>query len=66
MAGAAARREKAKENQNNLRSTAFIAEFRKSNISLAQIAEQLNKNGFRISTDKIFRRKTVQRVINNL
>ncbi|MFD2937814.1 recombinase family protein [Spirosoma flavum] len=62
-AGGAARREKAKENQNNQRAAAFIIQCRKSNMSLSQIAEQLNNSGFRTSTGKMFQKKTVSRIL---
>jgi DNA invertase Pin-like site-specific DNA recombinase len=65
-AGGSARSNKAKLNQNNQRAIAFIAECRKNQLSLSLIAQQLNKNGFRTSTGKMFQKGSISRILSSL
>jgi len=64
-AGGVARSDKAKANQNNQRATALIRVCREKGMSLAKIAEHLNKNGFHTSTGQKFHKSTVSRVLVN-
>ena len=63
--GGLMRSEKAKRNQNNQRAAALVRICREKNMSLSQIAEHLNNNGFRTATGKMFIKKTVSRIVAN-
>lgn len=64
-AGGVARSQKAKANQNNQRASALIQVCREKGMSLAQITEHLNNNGFHTSTGQKFHKSTVSRVLVN-
>jgi DNA invertase Pin-like site-specific DNA recombinase len=63
-AGGAARSDKAKANQNNLRSNALIKICHEKQMSLSQIANHLNNNGFLTSKGKRFDKASVHRRIH--
>lgn len=62
-AGGAARKVKAKLNRNNQRATALIYICREKGMSLAQIAEHLNSNGFCTSMGKQFYKGSISRIL---
>jgi len=55
--------QKAKANQNNQRAAALIKVCRESGMSLSQIAEHLNNNGFTTSTGRKFQKTSISRMI---
>lgn len=63
QAAAASLTQKAKANQNNQRAAALIKVCRESGMSLSQIAEHLNNNGFTTSTGRKFQKTTIFRVL---
>lgn len=65
-AGTLARSYKAQSNQNNQRAKAFVHICRQKGMSLAEIAEQLNSNGFSTATGKKFKKMTVSRILSGL
>ncbi|RAJ89911.1 DNA invertase Pin-like site-specific DNA recombinase [Larkinella arboricola] len=65
-AGGAARSSKAKVNQNNQRAKALIRVCREKGMSLAQIAEHLNINGFTTSTGKPFHKVGIGRQVKSI
>lgn len=64
-AGGAARRNKAKTNQNNQRAIALIRICREKGMSLAEIANHLNSNGFATATGKSFSKATIVRCLKS-
>ena len=55
-------REKARLNSNNKRATELIVLYKDKGLTLQAIADNLNINGFRTSTGKLFQRATVKRL----
>lgn len=55
--------QKAKANQNNQRAAALIKVCREKGMSLSQIVEHLNNNGFTTSTGRKFQKTTISRMI---
>ena len=56
--------QKAKANQNNQRAAALIKVCHESGMSLNQIAEHLNNNGFSTSMGRKFQKTTVSRILS--
>ena len=59
------RKQKANENENNIKAFGFIQSLKTQNLSLQQIANKLNEFGFKTSKGKEFHKVTVQRLYNN-
>ena len=57
-----ANKDKALLNVNNMRATALIKEMRSQNLTYQDIAKTLNKNGFKTSQGKEFKKTTVLRL----
>lgn len=55
-------RQKARFNTNNKRAMELIALYKDKELTLQEIADKLNINGFRTSTGKLFQRTTVKRL----
>jgi len=55
-------RSKAKNNDNNRRATMLICEYKKQGMTLQEIADKLNNNGFKSSKGKPFHKTTVMRI----
>ena len=55
-------REKARNNRNNKRATELILLYKDKGLSLQQIADKLNANGFRTAAGKVFHRTSVKRL----
>ncbi len=55
-------KQKALLNNNNLRATQLIVLYKEKGLTLQQIADKLNQNGFRTAQDKYFVRTSVKRL----
>lgn len=58
------RKQKANENENNIKAFGFIQSLKTQNLSLSQIAAKLNEFGFKTSSGKEFHKTSVLRVFN--
>ncbi len=55
-------RDKARNNRNNKRATELILLYKDKGLSLQQIADKLNTNGFQTAAGKVFHRTSVKRL----
>lgn len=55
-------RQKARLNSNNRRATELIVLYKDKDLTLEEIAQKLNKNGFRTSKGKLFQKTSVSRL----
>jgi DNA invertase Pin-like site-specific DNA recombinase len=62
--GGAVRADQARHDLRNKQATKIIARCRKDNMTLDQIASELNSDGYRTSGGKLFKRMTVKRLLD--
>ena len=64
--GVEAIKKKAKDNKNNRLATALIEKCKREQMTLQQIAEELNNHGFKTAREKSFNRISVSRLVSQL